>query len=109
MKRAVFNEDTACVDVYVSEYAKHPKISIYAPLIEDSLRTTPHSYSQLQRLMYENPAEYVEMILDGTMQDYLDAVSGEYAERKKQLRKTNTNMSDFQLDSLAREFSMYDS
>lgn len=74
MRIAKFNIDTNCVDVFISEYAEKPKISIYTPFIEDSLRTNPHSYSELQRLMYDHTMEYVEMIMDGTMQEYLDSV-----------------------------------
>ena len=81
-KRAEFNIDTSCIDVYVNEYAKKPKISIYTPLVEDNLHITPYAYSQLQKLLDDNPLKYAEMVLNGTLDDYVALCNSEYSEVK---------------------------
>jgi len=112
-KRAEFNTDTNCVDVYVNEYAEKPKISICTPLIEDSLRTSPYANSQLQFLAEDKPMEYAEMVANGTLDDYMELCKAEDKEQSKAIRtrlsKHYKNMSETQIDSLVREFMMYDS
>ena len=105
---AKFNEDTNCVEVYANEYAENPKISICTPFVKDNLRTMMQSYSQLQLLLYDKSAEYAEMVFDGTMQDYLDLISVEYYEQSRTMRenfrKCSPDTSEFQIDSMVREF-----
>ena len=68
--KAEFNEDTACVDCYVSKYSKKPKLSIYTPYVEVCL---PNYSFELERLIYENPLEYAEIVLDNDKcKNYLD-------------------------------------
>ena len=77
MIRAEFNIDTACVDVYIHEYATKPKVSIYTPLIEDSLQMGMYARSQLKRLVYEHPSEYADMVMDGTISEYVALCNAE--------------------------------
>jgi len=109
---AKYNEDNSCVDVYVSEYAKKPKISIHTGLIEESLNATPYAYSQLQKLLDDSPLEYAEMVLNDTIGDYVALCNSEYAEQtetlKIQLSSHYEDMSETQINSLVKEFMMYD-
>jgi hypothetical protein len=61
--------NTACVDVV---YENGGTLSIYAPAIEDSLMVTVYSKPKLDWLIENSPLEYAQMVLDGTMQRYLD-------------------------------------
>jgi hypothetical protein len=63
--------DTACVEIV---YANGSALSIYTPMIEEALRTTIHSRSKLDWLIENEPLEYAQMVIDGTMQEYLDRI-----------------------------------
>ena len=87
-------------------------MSFYTPDIEDSFDTTPYTLSQLGLLAETNPIEYAELILTGKMQDYLDLLAeGNKSTSsiiRQQLKAYYTDMTDTQIDSLVREYSMYD-
>jgi hypothetical protein len=51
-------------------------VSIYTPMIEESLRTTVCSRSKLDWLIENAPLEYAKLVLDGTMQEYFDMIDG---------------------------------
>ena len=113
VKFALFNIDTACVDVYVNEYAKKPKVSIYTPLVEESLQMSTYTQSQVDKLIYDNPLEYAEMVLNGTLADYVALCNKSGYEQTKhlktQIQAHNEGMSETQAESLARQYLMYDS
>jgi hypothetical protein len=107
IKSCVFNIDTACVEVI---YINGSTLSIYTPMIEESLRTTVHSRSKLDCLIENEPLEYTQMALDGTLQDYLDNVDGiaqrqikNYTERLAKHYPPNI------AEDIAREMMMYNS
>ena len=68
-----FNIDTACVEL---RYADGEAISIYAPGIEDSFDTTLPMRTEMDWLIYNAPLEYAQMVLDGTMEQYLREAAG---------------------------------
>ena len=109
IKFASFNDDTNCVEVCFNDFAT---VNLYIPDIEDNLHTTMYTRSQLELLAENNPAEYAEMVLNGTMQDYLDLLAEENKSTsntiREQYRKHYLDMSDTQIENLVREFSMYD-
>jgi hypothetical protein len=83
-------------------------VSLYTPMIEESLRTTVHSRSKLDWLIENEPMEYAQMVIDGTMQEYLDSVDGS----AQQQMKTYTERLEERLppniaEDIAREFMMY--
>ena len=82
IKSCEFNMDTACIDVV---YKNGNVLSLYVPLIEKSLRTTVYSRSKLDLLLDSDPLEYARMVLDGTMQDYVDIFDGYYFEQKSKI------------------------
>ena len=105
IKSCVFNMDTACVDII---YESGSTLSIYTPMIEQSLRTTVLSRSKLDWLIDHEPHEYARMVLDGTMQDYLDTVDdmaqNQMRSYTKQLEKQfPPNIAE----DIAREIMMY--
>lgn len=71
-----FNIDTACVEL---RYADGEAISIYAPGIEDSFDTTIAMRAEMDWLIYNDPLEYAQMVLDGTLESYLLRVSGTHS------------------------------
>lgn len=71
-----FNIDTACVEL---RYADGAVLSIYTPGIEDSFDTTIAMRAEMDWLIYNDPLEYAQMVLDGTMESYLLRVSGTHS------------------------------
>jgi hypothetical protein len=55
IKSCEFNMDTGCIDVI---YETGSILSIYTPMIEDSLRTTIYSRSKLDWLIDNEPPLY---------------------------------------------------
>jgi len=110
IKFASFNDDTNCVEVVFSDIAS---VNLYTPDIEDNLHTTMYTRSRLESLAENNPIEYAEMVLNGTIQNYLDLLAQENKNTsntiREQYRKHYPNMSDTQIDSLIQEHNMYDS
>ena len=108
IKFASFNDDTNCVEVCFNDFAT---VNLYTPDIEDNLHTTMYTRSQLELLAENNPIEYAEMVLNGTIQDYLDLLAEENKSTsntiKAQYKKHYPDMSDTQIDNLVREFCMY--
>ena len=109
IKLAIYNDDTNCVEVCFSDIVT---VNLYTQDIEDNLHTTMYTRSQLELLAETNPREYAEMVLNGTIQDYLDLLAVENKSTSDTIREQYKNhyseMSDTQIDSLVREFSMYD-
>lgn len=75
MKKIVsceFNIDTASVEV---KYADSSMISIYCPAVEDEVAENMYQRSELDWLIYNDPAAYAELILNGDPEKYLKAVT----------------------------------
>ena len=107
IKSCEFNIDTACVDVV---YKNGSTLSIYTPLIEETMRTTVYSRSKLDWLIDNAPLEYAQMVLDSTMQNYLDNIDG-IAQRqmKSYSERLEERLSSSIAEDIAREFLMYNS
>lgn len=108
IKRAIYNVDTASVEIYFNDLTT---IRLYTPEIEKSLHTTIYTRSQFQLLADTNPLEYARLILSGEMQNYLDLLKEENRsisnDIRLQLKERYPDMSDTQIDSLVREYRMY--
>ena len=63
-----FNIDTASVEAIFSDGSM---LSIYSPAVDDELDLTIAQQTDLDWLMYNEPKEYMQMILSGTVMDYL--------------------------------------
>ncbi len=63
-----FNIDTASVEAIFSDGSM---LSIYSPAVDDVLDLTIAQQTDLDWLMYNEPKEYMQMILSGTVMDYL--------------------------------------
>ncbi|MCL2002743.1 MAG: DUF6061 family protein [Oscillospiraceae bacterium] len=72
IKPCEFNIDNAYVEIL---YDNGGKVSIYTPMIEESLRTTVYSRSKLDWMIENEPLEYARMVINGTLQDYLDDIA----------------------------------
>ena len=107
IKSCEFNINTACVDVV---YENGGTVSIYTPMIEESMRTTVYSRSKLDWLIDNAPIEYDQMVLDGTMQAYLDDIDGETQQQMKHYtERLAKRVSPNIAEDIAREFLMYNS
>ena len=67
-----FNIDTACVDV---EYEDGFVLSIYTPTVEDAVAHTMQQRSELDWLIYNDPLAYADLVLNGDVEAYLNAVT----------------------------------
>lgn len=68
-----FNIDTTCVEL---RYADGEVLSIYTPGVEDSFDTTLPMRTEMDWLIYNAPLEYAQMVLDGTLEQYLREAAG---------------------------------
>lgn len=72
----VFNIDSGCVEL---KYADRTMISIDCTAVERSIDTTMYSRTEMDWLIYNDPISYAQLILGGTMEDYLKRVSGKHS------------------------------
>ena len=63
-----FNIDTASVEAIFSDGSM---LSIYSPAVDDELDLTIAQQTDLDWPMYNEPKEYMQMILSGEIMDYL--------------------------------------
>lgn len=67
-----FNMDTACVEV---KYADGSIISIDCTLVEAEVARNMYESSELDWLVYNAPADYVNLLLHGDVRAYLRNVT----------------------------------
>ena len=67
-----FNIDTASVEV---KYTDGSMISIYCPAVEDEVAENMYQRSELDWLIYNDPATYANLILNGDLETYLKVVT----------------------------------
>lgn len=67
-----FNIDTACVELKLSDGTM---LSIDCTAVEDELEVNRFQQSELDYLIYNDPAAYADLILNGDLKAYLKAVT----------------------------------
>ena len=67
-----FNIDTACVEL---RFADGSMISIDCTAVENEVADNMYQRSELDWLIYNDPAAYVDLILNGDLEIYLKAVT----------------------------------
>lgn len=67
-----FNIDTACVEV---KYADGSKISIDCTRVENEVARNMFEASELDWLVYNAPMDYVNLLLQGDIREYLKNVT----------------------------------
>ena len=70
-----FNIDTACVEVKFSDGSM---ISIDCTLVEEEVTRNMYESSELEWLVYNAPADYVNLLLHGDIHGYLRNVTEYY-------------------------------
>ena len=68
-----FNMDTSCVELLLRDGRK---VSIDCTGIEDALDVTMAQQTELDYLIYNDPLDYADLILNGDPKEYLKNVSG---------------------------------
>lgn len=71
----VFNMDTGCVELFFSDCTM---VSIDCIVVENEIADNMYQRSELDYLIYNDPAAYADLILNGDPELYLKAVT-EYA------------------------------
>ena len=75
MKRIIsckFNMDTACVEL---KFTDGSMISIDTDAVEAEVTHNIHQRSELDYLVYNDPAAYADLVLNGDPEAYLKAVT----------------------------------
>lgn len=67
-----FNMDTACVEL---NFADGSMISIDTIAVENEIANNMYERSELDYLIYNDPAAYADLILNGDSEAYLKAVT----------------------------------
>lgn len=67
-----FNIDTACVEL---RFADGSMISIDCTAVENEVADNMYQRSELDYLIYNDPAAYADLILNGDLENYLKAVT----------------------------------
>lgn len=67
-----FNIDTACVEL---RFADGSMISIDCTAVESEVADNMYQRSELDYLIYNDPAAYADLILNGDPENYLKAVT----------------------------------
>lgn len=70
-----FNMDTGCVELLLWNGRK---ISINCTGVEDALDVTMVQRSELDHLIYNDPLDYADLILNGDPEGYLKNVAGSH-------------------------------
>lgn len=67
-----FNIDTACVEL---RFADGSMISIDCTAVENEVADNMYQRSEIDYLIYNDPAAYADLILNGDPENYLKAVT----------------------------------
>ena len=67
-----YNIDTACVEII---YDNGVTVSIDCITVENTIPRNRYERSELDYLVYHDPAAYADLILSGEAEDYLKAVT----------------------------------
>ena len=67
-----FNIDTACVELHFTDGSIY---SINCTAVENEVTDNPYERSELDYLIYNDPLDYAELILNGDVEAYLNAVT----------------------------------
>ena len=70
-----FNMDTGCVELLLRDKRK---ISIDCTGVEDELDVTMAQRSEMDYLIYNDPLDYADLILNGDSEEYLKKAAGSH-------------------------------
>ena len=71
MPKWIFNLDTACVELHLSNGST---VAIDTIAVENEFAKTIHQRSELDWLIYNDPDAYADLILTDRVKEYLNAV-----------------------------------
>ena len=110
IKSAIYNEDDGILQLVFENGAVK---SINPTEEEEKFNFGLYTSSQLQKLLDENPVEYVELVLNGELGRYIQLCNAEGADLRSNLNsyfeKHRPNATRAEIDGMTREFMMYDS
>ena len=107
---AYYNEDVGILQVVPeSGVVEH----IYPTEVEETFNPSMYARLQLQKLLDTNPVEYAEMVLNGELERYIELCNAEGKELRSNLNdyfeKHCPDATKAEVESMTREFMMYDS
>lgn len=74
-RACLFNMDTGCVELLLRDGRK---ISIDCTGVEDALDVTMAQRTELDYLIYNDPLDYADLILNGDPEEYLKNAAGSH-------------------------------
>ncbi len=69
----IFNIDTACVETLLADGTR---LSIYTPGVDATLDITTRQQTEVDWLIYNDPATYVNLVLSGELESYAKNMAG---------------------------------
>lgn len=82
--KAEYNIDTDCIDIY---YPDGTTMSIICNMIENTMDLTTTQHGEFDRLVYDYPLEFAELVLSGNLESYLKGYAKDYHEQESSIRK----------------------
>jgi len=85
-------------------------MSILCNVIEDTMDLSAIQRSEFDRLVYEHPLEFVELLLTNKLEGYLKGYAKDYQSQKDKIREKliKDGCPPSQADTIAHEFMRYD-
>jgi hypothetical protein len=81
--KAQYNIDTGCVEICSAA----GKLSIMCNEIEDMMELSRYQRSEFDRLVYDHPLEFAELLLTDRLEAYLKGCATEHKERRRSIRE----------------------
>ncbi|MDR1564001.1 MAG: DUF6061 family protein [Oscillospiraceae bacterium] len=105
--KAEYNIDNGCIDI---EYSNGTRLSILCNKIEDTMDLTIIQRSEFDRLVYDHPLEFAELVLSGKLECYLKGQANDYYEQERNIAdQLEKHYPPKKAKEIAREFMKYDS
>jgi len=80
-------------------------------MIEDTMDLTTTQHGEFDRLVYDYPLEFAELVLSGNLESYLKGYAKDYHEQENniQAQLEKAGYPPEKAEEIAREFMRYDS
>jgi len=110
INEAVYYEDVGILQVVLADGTME---HINPEEENDKFQMGEYARSQLQKLLEESPTEYAELVLNGRLGNFVQLCIAESADLRSNLdsyfEKHRPNATRAEVESMTREFMMYDS
>ena len=105
--KAEYNIDSGCIDI---QYSNGTTMSILCNEIEGSMDLSMTQRGEFDRLVYDHPLEFAELVLSGELESYLKGYAKDYGNQEDNIRKylIEYGYQQSKASEMACEFMRYD-